>query len=149
LNVRLIGLVKVLAAGTVALSLTACAQTASPSFKAAPGQSVDDVARSLTRTRAIAVFLAAACRTEGIALHQPDINRALEGDLANLQAQGYALPALNAAFKRASKDTSLVRSAIAYLEERGARKKDTASVCAVGEREIAENTVVGQLLKRV
>ncbi|MEM6727753.1 MAG: DUF5333 domain-containing protein [Pseudomonadota bacterium] len=34
-----------------------------------------------------------------------------------------------------------------YLAERGAMKGDDASYCAVGAREIAQNTAVGRLLK--
>ena len=139
---------KLTTAAVLSLGLMACEDTANTSLKAAPGQSVDEVARSLTQTRAIAAFLGTACRSEGIALREPSIPRALTQDIKNLKAQGYSEPALKAAFRRAGRDKSLTASAIRYLESRGARKGDRASVCAVGKREIADKTAIGRLLKK-
>lgn len=130
------------------LALAACDAPSQTSLRAAPGSTAQGAVNAVLITRAEALFIAAVCNKRGIALRDTNYRAALTRDVRSLNQQGFTLPELDKAAKRATGNQQLAKAAVARLKAKGARRNDPASICAVGRREMAAGTAVGRLLKK-
>lgn len=130
-----------------ALALAAC-DAPQTSLQAKPGQTAQQAVDTVLQVRAISLVVGVACRNRGITLRDTNFQAAVARDVRNLTRQGYSLAELERANKRANQNDRLTKNAIRYLQARGVRKNDPASLCAYGRREMAAGTAVGRLLKK-
>lgn len=131
-----------------ALILAGCAEPGATSLKAREGQKVQEAVDTVLQVRALSLVVSAACRSEGISLRDANYAASVKRDVRNLTKQGYTIEELDRAAKTANRDGRLTKNAVAYLQARGVKYGDRASICAYGRKEMAAGSAVGRLLKQ-
>ncbi len=139
---------RMLAPGALALMLAACVDgdTNPPSFTAPQGASARQALEGFAITLAVADVIGDNCRDYGIRKNYSSTRSLIRSYTDNLIRQGYSPQEL----ERATQTLSPVAGAgkaVDYVKARGAREGDRASLCRVGQREIASGTSVGRLLR--
>ncbi|WP_163025777.1 DUF5333 family protein [Chachezhania antarctica] len=137
--------VRIFFAGALAAALASCTATPVPVMAPPPGATAKTAVESYIRVVSTAQAIAESCSAYGITLAFDDRDAMTQAYIAQLIDAGFTQAEIETAFNTINRDR-ISADAVRYMDERGAKKGDRESFCAVGASEIEKGTAVGRLL---